>query len=206
MSYKFDEAKTRVQRGRFSVDEWIEFRERLNLIKSTKELVANGKAIYWYNDNKISERDFRILEEIIINGKTTAQLAYLGRTDSAYSWLRSNQGTPMSTRRVQQIFHDVYPEFHIQKTHKQNTFKAKIRSEQLKIIADIDIIKQCGRCGTKENLELHHLFPIALGGTNDKRNFVYLCHDCHRVQSLYFLERLREMRKGVTENEKDNPN
>lgn len=37
----------------------------------------------------------------------------------------------------------------------------------------------CINCGSKENVEFHHVVPIALGGTNTVRNVVPLCHVCH---------------------------
>ena len=37
----------------------------------------------------------------------------------------------------------------------------------------------CGCCGSTERLELHHIIPMAEGGTEDFYNLLYLCHDCH---------------------------
>ena len=30
-----------------------------------------------------------------------------------------------------------------------------------------------------EEIELHHIIPLAFGGTDDYFNLIYLCHDCH---------------------------
>lgn len=171
MSYKFNEPNTRKQIAKFSVDEWIEFRERL------EQLVK---------ENMLSERNERILRELIYNNRSTAELAYLGRTDESFDWLKSNQNKPLSLRRIQQILTDYFPEFHIQTTHKKNKANQSLRNEQNRIkkimITDDSC---CSRCGSKENLELHHMFPVLLGGDNDDLNLVILCHDCHLKTTIY---------------------
>jgi len=40
---------------------------------------------------------------------------------------------------------------------------------------------ECVSCGSKENIEYHHIIPLALGGSNRIRNIVPLCHRCHKV-------------------------
>jgi 5-methylcytosine-specific restriction endonuclease McrA len=39
----------------------------------------------------------------------------------------------------------------------------------------------CAVCGAKVGLELHHIMPLAMGGTNDIENMMVLCHE-HHVQ------------------------
>lgn len=184
MGFREGKENTRQQISKFSVNEWVKFRERLESIKG-----------------KCSDRDYKILYEIIVNMISTAHLAYLARTDEKYSWCKSNQNKPMSVRRIQQILCEYFPEFHIWTSHEGTKKKAEqqIRTEMLRRKKEIKILKQCGRCGSKNNLELHHLFPVCLGGTNDDRNFIWLCHDCHKIQSLYFLERLKELKEATNE-------
>lgn len=135
-----------------------------------------------------------ILTELIYNNKSTEELAYLGRTDENYNWLRSNQNKPMSTRWIQQILTEHFPEFHIQKTHKQQRKNQKIRTEQNKlrktIITDDS---SCAKCGSKENLEIHHMFPVLLGGDNEDCNLVVLCRDCHKRTSIYNCKKIQEI-------------
>lgn len=38
----------------------------------------------------------------------------------------------------------------------------------------------CIKCGAKAQIEVHHVKPIALGGTNRDDNLITLCFDCHR--------------------------
>jgi 5-methylcytosine-specific restriction protein A len=49
---------------------------------------------------------------------------------------------------------------------------ARIRRQAL---ADEPTCRVCGKTAT----EVHHINPIALGGTNDVENLACLCHSCH---------------------------
>jgi len=40
----------------------------------------------------------------------------------------------------------------------------------------------CQRCGTKEDLEVHHIVAVSVGGNNELSNLVVLCHKCHRAE------------------------
>lgn len=178
MSYENNEANTRKQIANFSIDEWIEFRERLDKISEL---------------NIVSERDIKILKEIIFNQKSTAELAYLGRTNPDYDWLTSNQNKPISTRRIQQILTKYFPEFHIHTTHKKQRKEQKLRNEQ-NIIRQTMITSEssCGKCGCKNNLQLHHIIPITLGGSNDDANLIILCNNCHQKITNRYLDWIRK--------------
>lgn len=39
----------------------------------------------------------------------------------------------------------------------------------------------CCNCGSSDNIEYHHIVPIALGGNDIESNIVPLCHRCHKV-------------------------
>ena len=39
----------------------------------------------------------------------------------------------------------------------------------------------CHRCGSRENLHVHHIIPTRDGGTRERRNLVVLCNSCHKV-------------------------
>lgn len=189
MSYKFNDENTRKYISNFTVNEWIMFRERL------ANLIANGE---------LSERNARILTEIIVNQKTTAQLNYLAKNDPNYTWLQSNQCKPMSTRRIQQILTEYFPEFHIQETHKKERKNQKVRTEQLKLRETIITPDSaCGKCGSQEQLEIHHILPVIIGGNNNDNNMIVLCAECHKYISSLFREWLRknpEIKKLVETN------
>lgn len=40
---------------------------------------------------------------------------------------------------------------------------------------------KCANCGSKEDLEIHHIVPLSLGGTNNATNLVPLCYSCHKA-------------------------
>lgn len=39
----------------------------------------------------------------------------------------------------------------------------------------------CHRCGSRENLHVHHIIPTKAGGIRERRNLVVLCSSCHKV-------------------------
>lgn len=47
---------------------------------------------------------------------------------------------------------------------------------------------QCQKCGSKTNLECHHLRPIWAGGSHHPNNLITLCRRCHYLED----KRLRE--------------
>lgn len=49
---------------------------------------------------------------------------------------------------------------------------------------------KCARCGSTEDLELHHRRPVIHGGTNDPANLVPLCKGCHTRHCGEFTERI----------------
>ena len=43
----------------------------------------------------------------------------------------------------------------------------------------------CEKCGATTDIEVHHITPRILGGTDNENNFIALCHKCHREQHAY---------------------
>lgn len=39
---------------------------------------------------------------------------------------------------------------------------------------------RCGNCGSTEELHVHHIVPLSLGGTNEMGNLRTLCKSCHQ--------------------------
>lgn len=38
----------------------------------------------------------------------------------------------------------------------------------------------CGCCGAQQDLNLHHIIPIYMGGKDEYYNLIYLCKKCHK--------------------------
>lgn len=63
--------------------------------------------------------------------------------------------------------------------------KSALRKEYDRLRFDGTFARECGsacvNCGSDENVEYHHIVPLVLGGTNNLRNIVPLCHRCHKA-------------------------
>ena len=49
----------------------------------------------------------------------------------------------------------------------------------VRTMAEISLGKVCYNCGSDKDVELHHIVPLKLGGTNCISNIAVLCHKCH---------------------------
>lgn len=142
----------------FTTDDWKEFRERLECLQKF---------------GCLTERNYKLLYEIIVERRSTTELASLGRTSSDFDWLRSDQNKPMSSRRIQQILTEYFPEFCILST--QSSAKKTSITES----------SRCAKCGIKEKLLLHQMIPESIGGDNSDENLVVLCESCHQKANVY---------------------
>lgn len=55
----------------------------------------------------------------------------------------------------------------------------ELRKEWNRIKTEISLGNACYNCGSEENIELHHIVPLKLGGSNNITNIAVLCHKCH---------------------------
>jgi len=53
--------------------------------------------------------------------------------------------------------------------------------EWYKLSAAIKQGQVCRRCGTKDNLCVHHIIPVSANGARNSYNLVPLCSSCHRI-------------------------
>lgn len=72
---------------------------------------------------------------------------------------------------------------HAQKVRLKHKFnlswdKEKIPSSLGKKVKNRDGEK-CVKCGSEENLEIHHIKPVSVGGGTEKENLALICHKCH---------------------------
>ena len=40
---------------------------------------------------------------------------------------------------------------------------------------------KCELCGSVRGLEIHHIVPVSVGGTDDKENLLCVCKKCHAL-------------------------
>ena len=57
--------------------------------------------------------------------------------------------------------------------------RAEWTSGLTRVMAKQNLGDTCYNCGSDEGIELHHVVPLKLGGTNTLSNIVVLCHRCH---------------------------
>ncbi len=58
----------------------------------------------------------------------------------------------------------------------------------------VELICMNPECSGKSKwIEVHHIVPIAKGGSNTLSNLILLCHDCHRGKGLHGDPRNREI-------------
>lgn len=87
--------------------------------------------------------------------------------------------------------------------HLCRTERTTGRGSQWKRIRNIAIAKApfCGRCGTTQNLQVHHIMPFRLTHNNDQKNLMPLCCKCHKtiecVTNDLEAEGLNEMHLGL---------
>lgn len=126
----------------------------------------------------------QILELVFINEMSTAEVTAF----CAKSGILKVDNTPYSRRMILNIITKYVPEYrNTARPHGKATEKradhARIRDHAEK--------KACAFCGSTEQLELHHMIPLFLGGTNDTANLVWLCAPCHAVVTNYQREHFK---------------
>lgn len=96
-----------------------------------------------------------------------------------------NYYKPLSTTSILRIIYQYFPEFEGKQLKQKVSDKRRaelIRKREKEVSPHI---KQCAFCGSTEGLEEHHMIPLFMGGTNDDRNLIHLCHRCHKDVSKY---------------------
>ena len=74
----------------------------------------------------------------------------------------------------------------------------KVRQEQYSMMRNFKRKNNkltCNRCGKSENLEIHHIIPVAQWGGNDINNLMLLCQDCHKIIDKESFEKNKKQRK-----------
>lgn len=129
---------------------------------------------------KAEERNKHILELAFIKDMNATQIARLNDPLIVGMGNRSN-GKPLSPSSIWHICVRFCPEVadYRKKTHAGKAQQRRNVLYKKRQKGEICRPHICAACGCKEEIELHHIIPLAFGGTDDYFNLIYLCHDCH---------------------------
>lgn len=60
------------------------------------------------------------------------------------------------------------------------------------------LLKECANCGETNDLDIHHIVPLAKGGTNRISNLVMLCLECHgKIHGVNRVKHKELQRLGI---------
>ena len=97
--------------------------------------------------------------------------------------IRSRNGTHYTTRSIQNICNKYFPE--VRRYRRRNPDHER-RAQHFKYISSNQKVR-CGKCGSEERLEWHHMIPMSYGGETCEENMVCLCHECHKRVTNYHI-------------------
>lgn len=128
-----------------------------------------------------ARRNKHILELAFVHDMNPQQIARLN-DPLLVGMGNRNSGKPISSKYIYDVCMKFAPEVAAyRKEHRtqragQKQRNALYRSRQTGEIKKSNV---CATCGSKNEVELHHIIPLAAGGTNDYYNLISLCHNCH---------------------------
>lgn len=131
----------------------------------------------WEPKTETEKRDKHILELAFIQDMNASQIARL-HDPLIVGIGNRNQNGPLSPGWIVKICYSYFPNLkRKRKPRADREQRNALYMERQK--GQIKRQKSCATCGSRKDIELHHIIPIAAGGTNDYFNLVSLCHDCH---------------------------
>lgn len=141
--------------------------------------------------NDMERRDKAVLHMMFIEGKTTREICEEG-TIKSKRWTKGGR-KPMSQRQIENIIFKYVPDYGRKNRKAKKTTTPKVRSEQTAIKQKyLREGRACAVCGSTENLEIHHMIPVDIGGTNDAANLIVLCRYCHYETTQYYIRMKRQ--------------
>ena len=149
--------------------------------------VERANAIVWLNGfvpaNEEERRAKKILTYFLCDN-LSAQAICRKQDPDIVCYSNRKKGKPLSTTSILRVIYSYFPQF---EGRNQNSTMGNKRVELMRKREKQESghIKQCAFCGSKNNLEEHHMIPLFLGGTNDDDNLIFLCKKCHRSVSNY---------------------
>lgn len=135
------------------------------------------------------KRDKAILTYFVIDGISASAICRRDNPLIVGMGNRSN-GKPLSPSSILSIVYSYFPGF--KKEHKIHNDDMRVELLRKRQKSPSEHIKSCAFCGSTDSLEEHHMIPLAMGGTNDDRNLMFLCHACHVGVTQYQKQLLRK--------------
>lgn len=144
----------------------------------------NLKEIYDFIDsfkpqNEIDERNKYILHLAFVENKSALSIANM-QDRKIVSYGNRSKGKPLTNVQVSRIINSynlIREKKHDYSARNSYNRRRILRNKVQK--GEINKPKICGCCGDTEKLELHHIVPIEIGGSDEYYNLIYLCHECH---------------------------
>ncbi len=85
-----------------------------------------------------------------------------------------------------------------------NSDKRKEFKEIKTKLLESDNYKKCVNCGSNLEIQLHHIIPLSLGGTNNISNIVALCGKCHgKIHGMNYNMHSELTKRGIREARKN---
>lgn len=125
-----------------------------------------------------------MLRLYFVDGKSPSEIIEYCREHD----IRSRNGTNYTTRSIQNICYKHFPEVRVYR--RRNPDHAK-REKHFQYIAKNQKVR-CGKCGSEEQLEWHHMIPVSYGGETVDENMICLCHRCHKAITNYHIKLKRQ--------------
>lgn len=125
-----------------------------------------------------------ILSLYFIDGLSSREIPKYCEQNGIYSRSQTNY----SSRSVNDIVNKHFP--YVWKYQKPNKDNLK-RKEHFKYIKEHKP-ERCGKCGSTDNLEFHHMIPLEFGGDSIDENEYPLCANCHRRFHRYLSKKKKE--------------
>ena len=103
-----------------------------------------------------------------------------------------SRGKPLSSESIRDICKDFAPEIRQFRTgHRSKPImKRRTALYRQRQQGKINRPTVCATCGSKKEIEQHHIIPLKAGGTDDYFNLISLCHDCHMKLHHTIYDRL----------------
>lgn len=148
----------------------------------------------WTPTTETEKRDKHILELAFIEDMNATQIARLN-DPIIIGMGNRNHGKPLTPAYIWMICTRFAPAAvkHTKRTPAKKKRDALYRYRQT---GGVDRPKICSTCGSKKEIELHHIIPLDAGGTNDYFNLIFLCHHCHMMLHHEIYDYLEIFHKG----------